>query len=100
MKTHDLKTDPAVFQAVWEGRKDFEIRRNDRDFNNGELLLLRETTYDGYAMAKLGKKLSYTGRWILVRVKYIHRGPIYGLENGWVIMSLEAAPTKGEDYNG
>jgi len=32
MKIHELKTDPLVYNAVCSGRKTFEIRYNDRDF--------------------------------------------------------------------
>ena len=31
MQTHELKTDPEVFDAVAEGRKTFEIRYDDSD---------------------------------------------------------------------
>jgi len=86
MKKHELKTDKEVFQASWDGRKPFEIRFNDRDFQVGDLLVLRETEYSGEEM-KDGKPLIYTGHVKFLRVGYILRGPCYGLKDGWVIMS-------------
>ena len=86
--SHELKTDPEVFTAVWEGVKPWEIRKNDRDYQAGEKLLLRETEHTGEEM-KAGKPLIYTGREILARIVYVLYGPVYGLAFGWCIMSIE-----------
>jgi hypothetical protein len=90
-KTHELKTDPDVFDLTARGQKPYEIRFNDRDYQVGDKLRLRETMYSGEQMAEHPKEalLEYTGR---ERVKYIVsilRGPIYGLQEGWIIMALE-----------
>lgn len=87
MRTHILKTDPEPFNAVWHTVKRFEIRKNDRDFRVGDFLFLRETEATGEQMKK-GYPLRYTGRELSVRVDYILRGPIYGLQDGWVIMGI------------
>lgn len=39
---HELKIDPAPFDAVIRGWKFFEVRKNDRGFKNGDRLLLKE----------------------------------------------------------
>ncbi len=41
-KVHQLKTWPKYFQAVKSGMKNFEIRKNDRDFKVGDFLELSE----------------------------------------------------------
>jgi len=87
MKTHDLKTDSEVFLAVWNGEKTFEIRLNDRGFETGDILFLRETEYSGSEM-KLGHPLIFTERQIRAKVSHVLRGPIYGLMEKWVILSL------------
>lgn len=87
MKTHDLKTDSEVFDAVFNGFKRFEIRKNDRDFHVGDMLRLRETRHSGLEMLN-GAPLEYTQRESAHHVIYILHGPIYGLKNGWVIMSI------------
>jgi hypothetical protein len=94
--THELKTDAAVFQAVREGKKTYEIRKNDRNFRVGDELWLKETRYTGEEMQDKplhndripGKPLEYTGRMIAVTVTHILQGPIYGLMDGWCIMSI------------
>lgn len=84
-KTHELKTDPAVFDAVVRGAKTHEIRFNDRAFAVGDLLHLRETAATGEAM-RAGAPIEYTGRQALREVSHIQTG--YGLADGWVILSF------------
>lgn len=40
--THHLKTKREYFQAVIDGKKPFEIRLNDRDFKQGDKVILEE----------------------------------------------------------
>ena len=40
--THHLKTRPEYFQAVIDGRKPFEVRKNDRNFKEGDRVILEE----------------------------------------------------------
>jgi len=86
---HELKSDNAVFQAAVRGVKNFEIRKNDRNFEVGDLLLLRETAYTGQQMAEQGMPVRYTGEMLLLKVLYILHGPAYGLAEGLCIMSTE-----------
>ena len=85
---HELKTDPEVFDQVMDGEKTFEIRKDDRGFNVGDDLLLRKTVYTGEEM-KNGRPLEYEGSFWTVSVKHIMRGPIYGLKDGWCIISID-----------
>lgn len=84
---HTLKTDSEVFQAVMDERKNFEIRRDDRDFKVGDRVELRETEFTGEEM-NLGEPLAYTGRTLGATINYILRGPIYGLSAGWCILDI------------
>ena len=48
----ELKTDSAVFQATANGHKNWEIRFNDRGYEVGDWLVLKETKYTGAEMKK------------------------------------------------
>lgn len=86
-RTHELKTDAAVFDAVARGLKTYELRKNDRGFFAGDELILRETRFTGAEMAS-GAPLEYTGRVHVATVTHMLTGPIYGLAAGWSILSL------------
>lgn len=74
---HELKVLPKFFIDIKNGEKSFELRKDDRDFKVGEFILLRE--WDGI----------YTGRFELVRIRYILRDcPEYGLMPGYCILGL------------
>ena len=90
---HELKTDPQVFQATLDGIKTYEIRRDDRGLMAGDTLTLRETFGTGAEMAE-GAPLAYTNRKVVVTVTHILHGPIYGLAEGWVILSCKASGEK------
>ena len=76
---HVLKILPEYFDAVRCGDKRFEIRLNDRNFQRGDILRLKEWT---------GEK--FTGEEIDVAVRYILRADEwYGLQPGWCVMSID-----------
>lgn len=83
MKIHELKTEPPYFQAVLDGRKRFEIRKNDRGFEEGDKLLLKEY--------QLG--VMYTGRRVEVTVTYITD---YEQQPGYVVLGIELTMTEQE----
>lgn len=77
-KRHELKILPEFFKAVWDGRKRAELRKNDRDYQVGDILALRE--WDGER---------YTGSAIAVRITDILQDvPEYGLAEGYCILSI------------
>lgn len=79
MNYHELKTWPEYFEAVKDGSKRFEARKNDRDYQSGDAVRLRE--YDP-------EKQEYTGRDMFRRIGYVLHGGGFGLEEGYVVFSL------------
>jgi hypothetical protein len=81
MKEHELKTWPAYFADLRSGKKTFELRKNDRDYQVGDRLILRE--YDPH-------KDRYTGKKLVRRVTHVLRyAPAFGLEVGYAILSIK-----------
>lgn len=87
MKLHELKILPEYYEKVIEGKKRFEIRKDDRGFKVGDLIRLYE--YDGS---------NYTGRDSLYEILYKLDGGSYGLEIGYCILSIK--PYKSDTYLG
>ena len=62
VRIHELKIRPEYFLPVSEGRKTFEIRRDDRGFGTGDIVVLRE--FDP-------REGEYTGRLIQKKIGYV-----------------------------
>ncbi len=88
MKVHELKTWPALYERVAEGKKRWELRRNDRGFEMGDLLWLRE--FDP-GTGEEGDAGSYTGKDLLARVDFVagNFDVPEGLPSGFVIMDIQ-----------
>jgi hypothetical protein len=55
MAIHKIKILPEYFKAVAEGRKPFEIRNNDRHYQEGDTVVLQEWAdgkYTGYQIKR------------------------------------------------
>jgi hypothetical protein len=79
MKFHDLKTWSEYFEKVYTGEKTFEVRVNDRDYNVGDILVLKEYNPD---------RATYTGRVAVRTVSYILDNPAF-VKDGTVVMALK-----------
>lgn len=64
-KAHVLKTKGRHFNKVWNGFKQFEVRKGDREYKNNDIVVLKETagTVNGMTF--------YTGRKITARIEYV-----------------------------
>lgn len=77
---HELKTWSVYFDLIDSGQKTFELRKNDRDFQVGDRLILKEWDPE---------TSEYTGRMMIVKVLYIMPGGQFGLDPGYVCMAIK-----------
>lgn len=79
MNVHVLKIWPPFFEDVSNGVKTFEVRRNDRDYQVGDIVVLKEYHHN-YDM--------YTGREVRRRICYLLDG-YTGIAQGFCIFGIE-----------
>jgi len=71
---HHLKSWPASFDAIWSGRRRFDVRRDDRSYLVGDVLVLQE--WDE-------KSERHTGREVVAKVTDVWRDwHLVGLAGG------------------
>lgn len=79
MKKIEKKVLPEYYKEIRSHRKMFELRKDDSDYEVGDILILRE--WDGE---------KYTGGRTRREITYILRNcPEYGLMDGYCILSLQ-----------
>jgi len=78
MKTHVLKCWRGPFSALVRGDKTFEFRKNDRDYEVGDHLHVREWDHEGEF---------YTGNTLDFTIPYLLKDG-FGVPEGFAILSL------------
>ncbi|MED0649883.1 DUF3850 domain-containing protein [Aeribacillus pallidus] len=76
LRCHELKVLPQYFDPLVKRIKTFEIRKNDRDFRVGDILVLKE--FDP-------ETNMYTGRIVERKVTYITN---FAQQEGYVVMAI------------
>lgn len=84
---HELKVWIDYYADIRDGKKNFEVRYNDRDFQVGDILQLHEyNNLENY----------YTGYWVTKVVEYILKDTTFGLKENWIVMGIGDIKTSGE----
>lgn len=78
MKIHELKILPKFFGDVESGEKTFEIRKNDRDYQVGDLIRLKE--FDAFKQQYTGNETGY------YKIIYITS---FQQKDGYVVMGIK-----------
>jgi hypothetical protein len=76
---HTLKTWPPYFQDIVSRKKTFEVRKHDRDFKEGDWLLLREWC---------PVDLKYTGRQVGYVISYVLEGGDFGIAPDYCVIGF------------
>jgi ParB family chromosome partitioning protein len=77
MKVHSIKLSFLYFDAVATGKKRFEVRKNDRNYQVGDYLRMHEIDSCG----------NETGKIITAQVDYV-LDKFAGLQDGYCVMSI------------
>lgn len=94
-QTHQLKTWPVYFQRCWDGDKTFEIRIDDRGYQKGDTVVLREWDRKASCVCPLAESRGdhaddcgrYSGRTITARIGFVMAStPPKGSQRGFVGM--------------
>lgn len=80
MMIHELKCHPEPFTALWDGRKTYEVREDDRGFQVGDTLWLR--CWDPVLQLYLGNEIYAT-------VEYLTAKGTWGLPANLCVMSVK-----------
>ena len=96
MAEHVLKTLADYWDAVARGEKNFEVRRDDRGFQKGDVLVLRRMEWRERLMGRkelveTRDNLSNARREIRRKVTYVLTGGQLGIEPGYVVLGLKKA---------
>lgn len=79
---HELKIIPEYYKYIRSHEKTFEIRKDDRDYKPGDVLILREWN---------PATREYTGHQTKRVITYILReAEQYGLKDGYCILGLQS----------
>lgn len=80
MKIHELKIKMEYMQEIWHHRKTFELRKNDRDFQQGDIV--RFHIVDKYRHEPYPDSGIYLITYVLKDV------PEYGLADGYCVFGI------------
>lgn len=82
MKHHQVKSWQPFFAEVRDGRKSFDVRYNDRGFQAGDLLVLREWDQDA------ARPTGYVHARRIVYVLAEEHAENFGCRPGFVVLGL------------
>lgn len=78
---HVVKCKKTYFEQAVKGTKKFEVRKNDRNYQPGDIIIMQEIEDDN------GPAVCYTGRFVLCKIGYMLED-FEGLTPGFVAFTI------------
>lgn len=92
MTEHKLKCWLPYFDAIARGDKNFEVRRDDRGFQRGDVLVLQKFDHEKHRYVLDGFGYSATHVELRRTILYVLTGGQFGIEPGYVVLALGPPP--------
>lgn len=89
MNQHKLKIQWNFMIDILENGKNFEIRKNDRDFNKGDIVIFTPTDTLGNIIQNPSIEIP------VFRITYVFYGGQYGLSEDYCVFGIEELPRRG-----
>ena len=92
MKIHKLKIKEEYYKAIVDGNKTFELRKNDRDYQVGDLIQFTDDLFNQEKIADkfMAEKYYPQPSETLFKITYILEGvPEYGLDTEYCILGIK-----------
>lgn len=86
MKQHVLKTIDIYWDAILDGTKTFEVRKNDRAFQTGDELILERWERDKFGVLHM----TVPRRRICAKISYLLQGGQFGIEPAYCVLGLKS----------
>lgn len=78
-KHHQIKCWPDYFEPVLNGDKTFDVREDDRDYQVGDLLIIREWDPDN----------GFTSRITIREITYKMDGGRFGIDENYCVLGIK-----------
>jgi hypothetical protein len=89
MKLHKLKLETKYYQDVISGKKTFEIRKNDRNFQIGDYVEFTEVVYANDPLEIETGRVS--DQYMITYIFDGGQGVQFGLSNGFCVLQIKEA---------
>lgn len=88
MQIHTVKLDSIYFGRVANGTKTFEIRRNDRDYQTGDIMHMHEYDSERKVLTDMP----------IIKAEIVYTST-FNQEDGWIVLGIKLKPQPTPDYN-